>query len=98
MTFAAGTTAVRYSPPSRALLLKLARAGSRLASKPGRLRSPNIQAICDALQVALAENDVLRREVTALKQRLARAQDWHDEPTRREEVTDPGILKVARHG
>lgn len=93
MTFAAGSTQVRFAPPSRDLLLRWAKAGSLLAARPGPLYSPRIAAICDALIRTLTQNDVLRREVAALKQRLAAAQGWGDEPTRRSDSeTYPGLV------
>lgn len=93
MKLAVGSTQVRVAPPSRARLLRLAEAGSRLASRPGKYYSPHIAAICDALQLALAQNAVLQREVVSLRQRLAAAQGWGDEPTRKSDSqTYPGLV------
>ena len=93
MTFAAGSTQVRVAPPSRERLLRWAEAGSRHASRPGKYFSPRIAAICDALILALAQNAVLNREIATLRQRLAAAQGWGDEPTRKSDSeTYPGLV------
>lgn len=90
MTFAAGSTQVRFAPPSRDRLFRLADAGARICRQWG-YRS--LGAICEALLLTLAQNEVLRREVATLKQRLAAAQGWGDEPTRRSDAeTYPGLV------
>lgn len=77
-----GMPATARPPMTRARLIALAKAGSRVA----RLhRAPNIAAICNAFLLVLAENDRLRRE-------LAAAQGWHDEPTRRQEQPSQDAL------
>lgn len=95
MKFPAGTTQVRYAAPSREYMLKLARLGSRVCHRPGPSRSIIMAAICDWLQVALTENDVLRSEVARLKKRLAAADGWNDEPTRKSDAESYPVL-VAR--
>lgn len=92
MNFPVGSTQVRVAPPSRERLLRLAEAGARVCRQ---WRYGSLAAICDALLLALAQNDVLRREVAVLKQRLAQAQGWGDEPTRKSDAESYPVL-VAR--
>lgn len=92
MNFPVGSTQVRVAPPSRERLLRLAEAGARICRQWGYT---SLAAICDALILAIAQNDVLRREVATLKQRLAVAQGWGDEPTRKSDDQTYPVL-VAR--
>lgn len=90
MKFATGSTQVRVAPPSRERLIRLAEAGSRICRQWG-YRS--LGAICDALILSLAQNAVLQREVATLRQRLAAAQGWGDEPTRKSDSESyPGLV------
>lgn len=91
-------TRVRVAPPSRDRLIRLATAGCRIASQPGPLHSPRIAAICEALIVALAQNEALRCEVAALEKRLAAAHGFGDEPTRKSDVEYPVLVARTTRG
>jgi hypothetical protein len=85
-------TQVRVAPPSRERLIQLAKAGHRIASQPGPLHSPRIAAICEALIMSIAQLEALRHEVATLRQRLAEAHGWGDEPTRKSDAEYPVLV------